>query len=104
MDGLSEWTNQWIEQYLQLITTNQNKWSKWLPIATAVHNNSRNSTMGFTLSELLLGWEPPLSSQQRMESKNLMVEEYLNNIRQNHLLAIQALNRVAYKTPITSSI
>ena len=39
-DSLSEQTNQWIEQYLQLITTNQNKWSKWLSMATAVHNNS----------------------------------------------------------------
>jgi transposase InsO family protein len=39
-DGLSEQTNQWIEQYLHLITTNQNQWSKWLPLATAVHNNS----------------------------------------------------------------
>jgi Integrase zinc binding domain len=39
-DGLSERTNQWVEQYLCLITTNQNEWSKWLPMATAVHNNS----------------------------------------------------------------
>jgi transposase InsO family protein len=39
-DSLSEWTNQWIEQYLRLITANQNKWSKWLPMATAVHNNN----------------------------------------------------------------
>jgi hypothetical protein len=31
-DGLSEWMNQWIEQYLCLIATNQNKWSKWLPV------------------------------------------------------------------------
>jgi transposase InsO family protein len=63
-DGLSEWTNQWVEQYLHLITVNQNKWSKWLPMATAVHNNSRNSTTGFTPSELLIGWEPPLLMQQ----------------------------------------
>jgi transposase InsO family protein len=27
-DGLSEQTNQWVEQYLCLITTNQNEWSK----------------------------------------------------------------------------
>jgi transposase InsO family protein len=51
-DGLSERTNQWIEQYLRLITANQNKWSKWLPIATAVHNNHRNSTTGFALNKL----------------------------------------------------
>jgi hypothetical protein len=65
MDGLSEWTNQWVEQYLCLITVNLNEWSKWLPIATAVHNNSRNSTTGFTPNELLIGWEPPLLTEQR---------------------------------------
>jgi hypothetical protein len=62
-DGLSEQTNQWVEQYLRLITTNQNEWSKWLPMATAVHNNSRNSTTGFAPNELLIGWEPPLSTE-----------------------------------------
>jgi Integrase zinc binding domain len=64
MDGLSEWTNQWIEQYLWLITINQNEWSKWLPMATTVHNNCQNSTTSFAPSELLIGWEPPLSIQQ----------------------------------------
>jgi hypothetical protein len=64
IDGLSEWTNQWVEQYLCLITINQNEWSNWLPMATTVHNNSRNSTTGFTPNELLIGWEPPLLVQQ----------------------------------------
>jgi len=63
-DGLSERTNQWIEQYLRLITTNQNQWSKWLPMATAVHNNSQNSTTGFAPNELLIGLEPPLVAEQ----------------------------------------
>jgi RNase H-like domain found in reverse transcriptase/Integrase zinc binding domain/Chromo (CHRromatin Organisation MOdifier) domain len=97
-DGLSERTNQWVEQYLRLITTNQNEWSKWLPMATAVHNNSRNSTTGFAPNELLIGWEPPLSTKQQTESKNQMAEEYLSNLRHNRLLAIHALNRTAYKT------
>jgi hypothetical protein len=82
-DGLLEQTNQWVKQYLRLITVNQNDWSKWLPMATAVHNNSRNSTTGFTPNELLIGWEPLLSIQQRTESKNLTVEEYLSNICRN---------------------
>jgi hypothetical protein len=60
-DGLSERANQWVEQYLCLITANQTEWSKWLPMATAVHNNSKNSTTGFAPNELLIGWEPPIS-------------------------------------------
>jgi hypothetical protein len=69
-------------------------------MTTAVHNNSQNSTTGFAPSKLLIGWEPPLSAQQRGEFKNLMAEEYLSNIHQNCLLAIHALNRVAYKTQV----
>jgi hypothetical protein len=79
-DGLSERMNQWIEQYLRLITINQNKWCKWLPMATVVHNNSRNSTTGFAPNELRIGWEPPLSTEQCSELKNLTAEEYLSGI------------------------
>jgi Chromo (CHRromatin Organisation MOdifier) domain len=97
-DGLSERTNQWVEQYLHLIATNQNEWSKWLPMATAVHNNSKNSTTGFAPSELLIGWEPPLATEQRSESKNQTAEEYLSHMRRNRLMAIHALNKVAHRT------
>jgi len=96
-DGLSEWTNQWVEQYLCLITVNQNEWSKWLPMATTVHNNSQNSTTGFTPNELLIGWEPPLTAEQHSESKNHTAEEFLSSMRRNRLMAIHALNKVAYK-------
>jgi Chromo (CHRromatin Organisation MOdifier) domain len=102
-DGLSERTNQWVEQYLRLITMNQNEWSKWLPMATAIHNNSRNSTTGFTPNELLVGWEPPLSTEQRSELKNQTAEEYLSNLCHNRLMAIHALNRTTYKTNIPSN-
>jgi hypothetical protein len=76
-DGLSEWKNQWIEQYLCLICANQDEWAKWLPIATAVHNNTRNSTTGFTLNMLLLGWEPPLFPNQTLTTSNQKAEDYV---------------------------
>ena len=39
-DGLSEQKNQWIEQYLHLLTAGQqDNWSQWLTIATTVHND-----------------------------------------------------------------
>jgi hypothetical protein len=103
-DGLSERTNQWIKQYLHLISTNQNEWSKWLPMAAAIHNNSRNSTTGFAPNKLLIGWEPPLVADQCLESKNATVEEYLSNMQRNRLMAIHALNKVTYKmgTPMTA--
>jgi hypothetical protein len=66
-------------------------------MATAVHNNSRNSTTSFAPNELLIGWEPPLSAEQHSELKNQMAEEYLSNLQCNRLMAIHALNKVAYK-------
>jgi hypothetical protein len=71
-------------------------------MATVVHNNSKNSTTGFAPNELLIGWEPPLSAEQRSESKNQTVEEYLSSMHRNRLMAIRALNRVAHKggTPL----
>jgi Chromo (CHRromatin Organisation MOdifier) domain len=68
-------------------------------MATVVHN-SKNSTTGFALNELLIGWEPPLSMEQRSESKNQSAEEYLTNMHCNRLMAIHALNKVAYKTDL----
>ena len=39
-DGLSERKNQWVEQYLRLVTLIDLKgWINWLTLATAVHNN-----------------------------------------------------------------
>jgi hypothetical protein len=103
-DGLSERTNQWVEQYLRLIMVNQNEWSKWLPMASAIHNNSRNSTTGFAPNELLIGWEPPLAADQQVESKNFTAEEYLSKMCHNRLMAIHMLNKVTYKaeTPTTT--
>jgi hypothetical protein len=94
-DGLSERKNQWIEQYLHLICTNQDEWAKWLPMATAVHNNTRNSTTGFTPNMLLLGWEPPLIPDQILTTSNQKVEDYVAKFQKNRLMAILALNKAA---------
>jgi len=99
---LSEWKNQWVEQYLRLITTNQEDWSDWLAVATLVHNNSANSTTGFTPNELLIGWEPPLVPEQSELSNNITAERQVTNLRNNRTLAIQAINWMAYKNLPTS--
>ena len=63
-DGLTEHTNQWVKQYLQLITSNQEDWSRWLPLATVVHNNALNSSIGLIPNQLLIGINPPLIPDQ----------------------------------------
>jgi hypothetical protein len=95
MDGLSERKNQWIEQYLRLICANQDEWAKWLPVATAVHNNMTNSTMGFAPNALLLGWEPPLTLDQISLTSNQKTEDYVARFQKNHLMAILTLNKAA---------
>ena len=91
-DSLSEQKNQWIEQYLQLITANQEDWSDWLAVATLVHNNSANSTTGFAPNKLLIGWEPPLTAEQGETTNNSTAEEQATKLRNNRVLTIQVLN------------
>jgi hypothetical protein len=73
-------------------------------MATAIHNNSRNSTTGFAPNELLIGWEPPLTTDQHSESENQTAEEFLSSMRCNRLMAIHALNKVAHKLGTPTSI
>jgi hypothetical protein len=74
MDRLSKRKNQWIEQFLCLITTNQQHWSKYLAIATLVHNNLKNTSTGYAPSKLLIGWEPPLTPRQMASTNNQLAE------------------------------
>ncbi len=60
-DGLTERKNQWVEQFLHLVSTNQNDWSTMLPLATLVHNNMKNSTTGLTPNQSLNGLEPTVT-------------------------------------------
>jgi hypothetical protein len=64
-------------------------------MATAVHNNARNATTGFSLNTLLLGWEPPLSPDQTTPTSNQKAEDYVTKFQKNRLMAILALNKAA---------
>jgi Chromo (CHRromatin Organisation MOdifier) domain len=64
-------------------------------MATAVHNNTKNSTTGFAPNTLLLGWEPPLAPDQTQTSSNQKAEDYVAKFQKNRLLAILALNKAA---------
>src|SRR5712675_1214890 len=78
-DGLSERKNQWIEQYLRLLTTaQQDDWDEWLTIASAVHNDRTNSTLGMTPNE--------------------EVESRLDLLHQKRAQATAAINKAA-RTP-----
>ena len=73
-DGLTERKNQWIEQYLRLVTGNSEDWSNLLPLAMLVHNNSANSTTRLAPNQLLIGREPPTTPAQAEGGDNPLAE------------------------------
>ncbi len=91
-DGLSEWKNQWVEQFLRLVATNQEEWSLALPLATLVHNNSQNATIRTSPNQLLIGREPPATPNQTEGASNPLAETRVRQLRERRILATQALN------------
>ena len=74
-DGLSERKNQWVEQYLRLVTsTSPEAWTDWISIATAIHNNRRNATTKLSPNQILLGYETKLIPAGTGESTNEAME------------------------------
>ncbi len=94
-DGLSEWKNQWVEQFLQLVASNQEEWSTALLLTTLIHNNSQNATIRTSLNQLLIGLEPPATPNQAEGVNNPLVEQRVQQLREWRILATQVLNRAA---------
>ncbi len=95
-NGLSERKNQWIEQYLCLITSMDPKgWVYWLALATAVHNNQVNTTTGLSPNQILLGYNPILNTDETLMTLNALVESRSETMKQNHRNAIWALNKTS---------
>ena len=96
MDGLSERKNQWVEQYLRVVTsTNPEDWTQWLALASAVHNNRRNTTTGLTPNQILLGYEPQLTLKMSPPSNNDLAEEHIGKLMENRDQATRAINEAA---------
>jgi len=95
-DGLSERKNQWIEQYLHLITSSDPEhWTQWLDIASAVHNNRRNTTTGLSPNQILFRYEPTLAPSEMPLSNNQVAEDRIKNMMEHWAQAIDAINKSA---------
>src|SRR6266403_1360160 len=93
-DGLSEQKNQWVEQYLHLVTSMDLKgWIHWLALATTVHNNRTNVTTRLSPSQILLGYNPVLNLEESLGTTNTLVETQSEIMNQNCKNAIWALNK-----------
>ncbi len=85
-NGLSERKNQWVEQYLHLVTSSQPKdWSTWLPITSAVHNNQRNATTSLLPNQILLRYETTLIPASTNETNNQTALECTERMCYRHL-------------------
>jgi len=74
-DGLSERKNQWVEQYLHLVTSMDLRgWVNWLALAIVVHNNQTNITTGLSPNQILLGYNPILNLEKSLGTMNALVE------------------------------
>jgi hypothetical protein len=83
-DSLSERKNQWVEQFLRLVTSaRQDDWKTWLPIATAVHNNRVNATTKVAPAKALLGYLPTLNPVAPPSTNNERIEERTEQARQS---------------------
>ena len=103
-DGLSERKNQWVEQYLRLVTsTSPEAWTDWISIATAIHNNRRNATTKLLPNQILLRYETKLIPTGTRESTNEAMEWRLEIMIEKRLAAIDAINHMAkVRAPIPS--
>jgi len=95
-NGLSERKNQWVEQYLHLITSGQQSdWADWLTVATAVHNEWYNETICMTPNEALLGYQLPLAPDQQVPTNNEAAETCLQHMEQYCARARATINIIA---------
>jgi hypothetical protein len=95
-DGLSERKNQWVEQYLRIVTSaNPQDWTQWLALASAVHNNRRNATTGLSPNQILLGYRPQLTPEASTPSNNDLAEEHVRKLMENRDQATRAINEAA---------
>src|SRR6267154_6674658 len=101
MDGLSEQKNQWVEQFLRLVVSNQEEWSMALPLTTLVHNNSQNATIRTSPNQLLISLEPLATPSQAEGTSNPLVEQRVRQLRERRILAMQALNLAANNHALT---
>jgi hypothetical protein len=103
-DRISERKNQWVEQYLRLVTSASSEdWTHWLAIATVVHNNRKNETTGLLPNQILLGYELTLQPEEDTPSNNEAVNEQIQNVKEKRAQAIDAINRTAQSKQVMMS-
>ncbi len=84
-----------MEQFLYLISVNQDEWSTMLPLATLVHNNTQNTTTRLTTNRLLNSLEPLITPEVATGTENPTAELHVEQLRQRWVQATKVLNITA---------
>ena len=66
-----------------------------LALAMLMHNNTKNMMIGYSPNHLIIGLEPAGISDYGEGSDNPLAKIQVNQLRQQRILAQEALNRVA---------
>jgi hypothetical protein len=103
-DGISKRKNQWVKQYLRLVTSvSPEDWTHWLAIATVVHNNQKNETTGLSPNQILLGYELTLQPEEDILSNNEAMETRVQNMKEKRAQAIDAISQAAQVKQVMTS-
>ena len=97
MDGQSERTNQWVEQFLRIYTNgSQTDWSNWLPIAQYTHNAWPSDTTKKTPFELVMGFTPRAHQALRTHEVPELAERsaHIDKLRWEAQAAIRKAQKV----------
>ena len=101
-DGLSEWKNQWVEQYLHTITASHPEdWSYWISVTSAVHNNRINLTTGLSPNEILLGYSPCLALLEVIRTDNEAAEKQVKWMIEAWDQATRVINPESWRSSTT---
>jgi len=73
-------------------------WTQWLALATAVHNNRKNSTTRQSPNQIILGYDLKLNLAITTPSINETTEERIRLMEERQAQATAALNQVAEKS------
>jgi len=78
-------------------------WTQWLALATAVHNNWKNSTTRLSPNQIILGYDLKLNLAITTPSVNKTTEERIHLIEERRAQATAALNQIAEKSGTPSA-
>jgi len=78
-------------------------WTNWLLIATAIHNDQKNTTTGLSPNQILWGREPYLMTSEGDNVKSQTIQEQLGMMKERWLQAIATINQLSKPQAVPSS-